>query len=261
MNQLPVLLKKLLLGNTVRYIVLGLLLASCASYKQNIMFKVPDDYAVKQQVEAAEKNYVVKKNDLLQLEVYTKNGERAIDPDLELTKGVTTPTNEVKQSPTYLVDVAGVTKFPMIGEIKLEGLTIRQAEEMLQKAYLPFYKDSYVILKYVNKRVVVLGAPGGQVIPLTNDNIHLVEVLALARGLNNDAKAQNIKVLRQDQLFICDLSTFDGYVKNNIIIEPGDVIYVEPVRRAVIESIRDYGPIISIVTSFATLLVVFIQLR
>ncbi len=54
----------------------------------------------------------------------------------------------------------------MIGEIKLEGLTIRQAEEVLQQAYSKFYEDAYVVLKYTNKRVIILGAPGGQVIPL-----------------------------------------------------------------------------------------------
>ena len=68
--------------------------------------------------------------------------------------------------PTYEIDVNGVAKFPMIGEVKLEGLTIRQAEEILQQAYSKFYTDAYVVLRYTNKRVIVLGAPGGQVIPL-----------------------------------------------------------------------------------------------
>ena len=109
----------------------------------------------------------------------------------------------------------------MVGEIKLDGLTIRQAEDLLQQAYATFYEDAYVVLRYTNKRVIVLGAPGGQVIPLTNENVHLVEVLALAKGLTNDAKAHNIRVLRGDQVFVADLSTIDGYVKNNIPIQSG----------------------------------------
>lgn len=223
------------------------------------MFKIDDAAVVNNQVQAAEKNYFVQKNDLLQLEVYTNNGERLIDPDRQLTREVNGQQMTTTDVPTYLVDQAGIAKFPMVGEIKIEGLRIREAEEILQKEYAKYYQGSFVILKYTNKRVTVLGAPGGQVIPLTNENTRLVEVLALAKGINNDGKAHNIRVLRQDKVFVVDLTTFDGYVKNNMIIEPGDVVYVEPVRRPFVEGIRDYGVLISIATSISTLVLVIIQ--
>jgi polysaccharide export outer membrane protein len=104
-----------------------------------------------------------------------------------------------------------------------------------------------------------LGAPGGQVIPLANENTHLVEILALAKGLGNDAKAQNIRILRGDQVFVADLSTVEGYFKNNLLIESGDIVYVEPVRKPLTEGIRDYGPILSIVTTLTTLIVVILR--
>ncbi len=191
--------------------------------------------------------------------MYTNKGERIIDPDLELTKDISGQSLNQKPTPTYLVDVNGVVKFPMVGEIKLEGLRIRQAEEVLQKSYSTFYQDAFVILRYINKRVIVLGAPGGQVIPLANENMHLVEVLALAEGLSNDAMAHNIRVLRGEEVFVADLSTIDGYMKDNIAIEPGDIVYVEPVRRPVSEGLRDYGIIFSILTSLTTLVIVLIK--
>jgi polysaccharide export outer membrane protein len=234
--------------------------ASCASYKQNIMFRVDDPKVVQQQVQTAEQNYVIQVNDLLQLEVYTNNGERIIDPDLQLTREQGQQNLTTRPAPAYLVDVAGTARFPMVGQVKIDGLKIREAEEIMQKEYAKYYHGAFVILKYVNKRVVVLGAPGGQVVPLTNENMHLVEVLALAKGVNNDAKAQNIRVLRQDKVFMADLSTYDGYLKHNMVIEPGDVIYVEPVRRPFLEGVRDYGTILSIVTSLSTLVVVILQL-
>lgn len=235
------------------------LLASCSSYRQNIMFQTTDNQAVKGATAAAEKNYTIQKNDLLQLEVYTNQGERLIDPESFLKKD--RPDAQAPSTPlTYLVDMEGKTKLPLVGDIQLEGLTIRQAESILQKEYGKFYQEPYVILKYANKRVTVLGAPGGQVIPLTNENVRLTEVLALAKGLTNDSKAYNIRVLRGDTLFIADLSTFEGYIKNNLIIEPGDIIYVEPIRRPFSEGLRDYGPLISIITSLSTLIVIITQL-
>jgi polysaccharide export outer membrane protein len=223
------------------------------------MFQVPEGYKLQQQVESAEMNYIIQENDYLQLDVYTNKGERIIDPDLELTKDLGNQNLNTRPVPSYLVDINGVAKFPMVGEIKVAGMTIRQAEEVLQKAYTLFYQDAYVILKYINKRVIVLGAMGGQVIPLSNENIKLIEVLALAKGIGNDAKAHNIRVLRDDQVFVADLSTIDGYLKNNLAMEPGDIVYVEPVRRPVSEGLRDYGLILSMVTSLTTLVIVIFR--
>jgi polysaccharide biosynthesis/export protein len=230
---------------------------SCASYRQNIMFQVPEGKALKQSMDLAEKNYVIQKNDYLELEVFTNKGEKIVDPAFLQATGQS--SESVPNKPLYLVNMNGLGKFPMVGEIKIEGLTLRQAEEILQEAYAKYYTDSYVVMKYTNKRVIVLGAPGGQVIPLANENMRLVEVLALAKGVNNDAKSQNIRILRGDQVFVADLSTFDGYMKNNLVIHPGDIVYVEPIRKPFTEGVREYGPILSIVTTLTTLVVVLIN--
>jgi len=243
------------------FCLIVILLTSCGAYKQNIMFRVPKDYTLEKQAESVEKNYIVQKNDYLKLQVYTNNGELIIDPNMEMMRDMPNAQSTTTSRPSvdYLVDVNGVTKFPMIGEIKLEGLTIRQAEEILQKEYSKYYQQPYVVLKYGNKRAIVLGAPGGQVIPLLNENVKLVEILAMAKGLDITAKAQNIRVLRDRQVFVADLTTIDGYLKNNMIIQPGDIIYVEPVRRPVLESLRDYGPLISIFTTITALVVVLLK--
>ncbi|MBX2967659.1 MAG: polysaccharide biosynthesis/export family protein [Cyclobacteriaceae bacterium] len=242
-----------------QFVLMAVLLASCASYKQNIMFKITDPSQATGLTAEAEKNYIIQKNDILKLKVFTNHGELIIDPDLKLLKEIPPQVANTRPDPDYLVDVNGVTKFPMIGELKLEGLTIRQAEAILQKEYDKFFTDSFVVLQYANKRVFVLGATGGQVIPLLNENMTLIEVLALSTGLNNESKAHNIRVIRGEQITVADLSTFEGYKKNNMIMQPGDIVYVEPIRRPASEALRDYGPAVSIITSLTTLIVVLIS--
>lgn len=239
-----------------RFLLLGYILTSCASYKQNIMFKVGEGTVLQQKVVEAEKNYVIQRNDFLKLKVYTSKGELIIDPDLKLLKEIPVQTGNLRPDPDYLVDINGVVKLPMVGELKLEGLTIRQAEAILQKEFSQYYTDPFVMLQYVNKRVIVLGAPGGQLIPLVNENVTLVEILAAATGLNNDSKANNIRIIRGDQVFIADMSTIEGYRSTNMIMQPGDIVYVEPIRRPASEALRDYGPLLTIITSLTTLVVV-----
>lgn len=204
-------------------------------------------------------NYTIQPNDLLSLAVYTNGGERIIDPNRQSFQGDNPGAGNGLTDASYQVEVKGSAKLPLIGETSLQGLTIRQAEEMLEKEYEKFYQQAFVVLRFDNKRVVVLGAPGGQVIPLQNENIRLTEVLALAKGVTADGRASNIRLIRGDKVMIADLSTFDGYKKGNFLVQPGDIIYVEPVRRPFIEALRDYSPVITVVTSLATLIFIISQ--
>jgi polysaccharide export outer membrane protein len=237
---------------------------SCANYKQNIMFKPGDGFVPSQiQKEAidAEKNYVIQVNDRLELDVFSNKGERIIDPNGELLKGQAAnlrTKEENEETTTYLVLVDGTAKFPMIGTVRLLGLTIRQAEEVLENEYNKFYKECYVTLKFYNKRVLVLGATGGQVIPLVNDNVTLVEVLALAKGIGNDGKAKDIRLFRGKEAYLIDFSTIDGLQKGNMIVQPGDLVYVEPLRRPFVEGSRDLAPILSMIVSVTTLIIVIL---
>ena len=117
----------------------GFFLSGCASYKQNIMFKPGENFSpdpIRQEALSAEKNYVIQKSDYLKLEVFSNKGERVIDPDDELLKQ-TGSGAQAAQKPqlNYLVDARGIVKFPMIEELKIDSLTLRQAEEILQKLY------------------------------------------------------------------------------------------------------------------------------
>ncbi len=214
------------------------------------MFKPTEGFqpeVFKKEAQAVEKNYIIQRNDYLTLKIYSNNGERLIDPNPDMSgQSSTNSTKQNEDEITYLVDVNGVAKLPLVGEIHLEGLTLRQAEEIVQKEYSKFFKESFVLFSYVNKRVVVLGAPGGQVIPLTNQNVRVAEVLGMAKGLSNDARANNIKLIRGDHVYQIDFSTIKGYVEGNLLVEAGDIIYVEPIRRPLTEGLKDSYILISL---------------
>lgn len=232
------------------------LLNACAAYKQNIMFRIPEGTQLAEVTRETERNYVVQRNDQLQIDIYTNRGERIIDPDLRLAETIQGTAAQTRPIVTYQVDLNGNVKLPMVGDVHAEGLTLRELEEVLQEKFATFYASPLAVVRYLNKRVIVLGAPGGQVIPLTNENMELAEVLALAKGIDVNGKANNIRVVRDDQVFLVDFSTIDGYRKGNMIMEPGDIVYVEQIRKPLSEATRDYGPLVSIIASLVTLIVV-----
>ena len=109
------------------------------------------------------------------------------------------------------------------------------------------------------KRVTVLGAPGGQIVPLTNENISIAEVLAMAGGLQNTGNAKKMVLLRGKEVFIIDFSTVDNYYKTNQIVKAGDIIYVEPINRPIAENASTVAIVLSSITTLTALLVLFQQ--
>ena len=147
----------------------------------------------------------------------------------------------------------------MIGSVKLINLTIREAEILLEKEFSKYYKDPYVVVNFSNKRVIVLGHPGGGVINLENEDMTLLEVLALTGGLPEDSKAHNIRLIRGDlqdpEVQIIDLSTIEGMMKADLKVYSGDIIYIEPVVRGFSRSSRDILPLVSILASTVAIIV------
>ena len=227
------------------------------------MFKTDETTAIKQAAETVNRTYVLTIFDEVSIDVFTKNGERLIDPDKVLMmtgpNGQQITQNESEEEEGFLIDENGVAEFPMVGEQKIAGLTIREAELLLQKEFSKFYEDVFVKLRCDTRRVVVLGVPGGLVLPLTFESVSVVEVIAMSKGFTTEGKAQAIRVLRGDDVYLIDLSTVEGYRKGNMAVLPGDIIYMEPVIRPFVEALGDYGQLVSISISLLTLLLVVAQ--
>ncbi len=241
------------------------LLFSCGAYKQNVMFRTDgsfDKEGLDAAISGAKMNYQIQPDDYLQIEVYTNKGELIVDPNMELRKGLGSQqgNNRKAWNPNYRVQADGNVKLPMIGLVELQGLTLLQADSMLAELYEEYYEEVFVISSVSNRRVVVLGPKGGMVIPLTNENMNLIEVLALYGGLDNNSKAHNIRLIRGDlqnpEVRIVDLSTIKGMKEAQLDIKTNDIVYIEPVRKVVTESVRDITPLISIATSLVTLVIV-----
>jgi polysaccharide export outer membrane protein len=260
---------------------------SCRTYNQSILFKTDGEIIADQLAfskAAAEKNYVIKPNDYLDVRVYTNKGERILDPNGEFARSLGivggtqgAPASRASQrggqaggqqgqlaQPQFLVEHDGYVKLPMVDKVKLSGYTLSEADSILQLEYAKFYVDSYVITQVTNNRVFVLGAiggasgaSGGTVVPLQNDNMNLIEVLAQVGGIPQTGKAYNIRLIRGElsnpAVQLIDLTTIEGMRKASLQVEPNDIVYVEPVRRVFLEAFRDISPIIGTLSSLATL--------
>lgn len=248
-----------------RLIVLLVLFSSCKAWKRDIILRFDEEFSaadLEQSIERASANYRINAGDFLQIDVFTNSGERLIDPNFELANEIRGNVQQSRQDLNYLVQANGTVKLPIIGLQKVDSLTIYEAEELLQEAFSEYYLDSFVRIQPTNRRVTVLGAfsSGGTVIPLPNENITILELLGLAGGLESGAEAATIKLIRGNindpQVYAMDLRTISGMKKTGMVVEPGDVLYVEPWRRPFRQTLTDVAPFISLTTSLTTFILV-----
>jgi len=231
------------------------------------MFKIDEEKDISylsSEIIVAEKNYIIQRDDLLELKVYTNKGERIIDPNYELQNQQNQNRRE-EDRPEFLVLEDGTIKLPLIGAVNIEGMRINEAEDYLDKKYEEFYKDAFVRLKYLNKRIIVLGAPGGQVIPLVNENMSIIEIVALAGGIDESGKAHNLRLIRGDlhepEIFVIDLSTIEGTRTSMMNALPGDILYIEPTRKIVSEASRDFMTVFAIFVNAITLIALIVSIN
>ena len=147
-------------------------------------------------------------------------------------------TGGAQQSSGYLVDRDGFIDFPILGKIKMSGLTIREAKDALALKLKDYVKDPVVEVRIINYKVVVLGevrTPGTIIAP--NHTINIIEALAAAGDIPVTGKKSNVLVVRDNagkkEFARLDLASKDVFNSPYYYLRQNDIVYVEPskVRR------------------------------
>src|SRR5215204_2587140 len=158
----------------------------------------------------------------------------------------------------YVVNSMGYVEFPIIGKIKVLGLTERQLKENLTKLIGKYVKDPLVEIRFTNFRVTVLGevqSPGSYTLDMQQTT--LFQALAVAGDLPNTAKRSDIQLYRDyngERVMIrFDLRKKDVLYNPEIFqLRHNDVIYVKPFKKEVF--MQNFTFIASIVASLTSLL-------
>lgn len=207
--------------------VIILLGESCRN--RSIMLRTPRDYKFDDfnQI-TSEEQYKIGLNDNVEISLSTNKGAGELENTIIGDNGII-----IRQKITVTVDFDGTVKIPILGRIFLKDLSIREAELLMEEKYKLIFIDPFVVIKVVNKRVLLFPGRGGaaSVLYLTNQNTSLIEALASTGGISG--KAKKIKLIRGDlknpKIYLIDLSTLEGLKKADLTLLGNDIIYVEPI--------------------------------
>lgn len=182
---------------------------------------------------------------------------------------VTMSSSELKNIPsnenltTYLIDQEGYISFPVLGKIKLSGLTRIEAENKIKSLLEKHIINPGVIIRTANFKVSVLGEvsrPGTHVV--NGDRITFFEALSAAGDMTIYGLRKEVTIIREKDgvksIAEVDLTSPDFIKSEYYYLAHNDVIYVKPNKTKVNSSV--VGPNIALGLSAISLLVTIIAL-
>jgi len=129
----------------------------------------------------------------------------------------------------------GKITVPLVGEIKVVGMTPVQLQSVLAEKLKPFINVPQVtvaVAEIRSRKVYLIGHAGREGPFMINSSTTVLQIIAQAGGLKDFAKRKKIYILRQqgkDQVrfpFNYDDVIRGKHVEQNILLEPGDTIVV-----------------------------------
>lgn len=178
--------------------------------------------------------------DILSITVSTTNPDAAKPFNLSVPTTFSSTNNSLYttgQLQSYLVDNEGCIDFPVVGSLKVGGLTKSDCEQLILSKIKPYLNENerpIVTVRMTNYKISVLGEvarPG--MFTVNNEKINILEALAQAGDLTIYGVRTNVKLIREDETGkkqIYTLNLNDASLVNSpyYYLQQNDIVYVEP---------------------------------
>ncbi len=240
-------------------VILFCFLTSCYTKKDVVYFQNAKNFETIVDTDTFKAK--LKIGDILGINISTKNLE------------VTRPYNLVESTGSqggqlidYLVDSEGNIDYPVLGKIKLLGLTVEEAKQLLKKKFEEgdLLKNPVVIIRIKNYRVTMMGwvnSPG--VYPISGERISILEAITMAGDLQINGKRKDVLVIRDfngtKTYTEIDLTSKEVFNSPVYYLTQNDIVYVKPNKGGISSASGDsriglISSIAGIVVSIAILL-------
>lgn len=223
------------------FYLLGVLLVLASCTRDLTYFTKTDIEPVELEHKEVIANSVTPKiqpNDLLSIRVSSISPEantlfnQGVIPSASGVSGGGT-TNQTMEG--YLVDSAGYIQFPVLGRVRLAGLSREGAISMLTDSLQEYLREPVVNIKYLNYRITVIGEvrnPSTFTVP--SEKVNILTALGMAGDLTPFGKRENVLIIREEKgvrtMTRMNLNSRDVLNSPYFYLQQNDVIYVEPVK-------------------------------
>lgn len=208
--------------------------SACTSTK-NIIY-LQDVVPLKQQDIEQKYEVIIHSDDLLAIMVNSRDPELALPFNMPMvTYQLGANSSGQQRVLGYLVDTEGNIDFPILGRIKVEGLTRMELTELIKMKLIEgdLIKDPIITVQFLNYKISVMGEvsrPGS--FAISGDRITLLEALSMAGDLTIYGRRDRVAVIRENKgkrmILFHDLRSADIFNSPCYYLQQNDIVYVEP---------------------------------
>ncbi|MGJ5643155.1 polysaccharide biosynthesis/export family protein [Formosa sp. S-31] len=242
----------------ITLIILILILSSCSASREHLVYF--QDEPASDTTELNNFEIKFKTDDLLTIDVSALDPEAARPfnlPAVSYNASSILAAQGTLKMQTYLIDNQGNIEFPVLGTLKLGGLTRSEANNFLKIKLEEYLKDPIVNIRLANFTITVLGEvnrPGTY--NVQDEKISLNEALGLAGDLTIYGKRENVFLIReidgQNRYYKFDLTSINVLNSPYFYLTQNDVIYVEPNKSRIRSSNYNQNNVV-LISAIATL--------
>lgn len=225
----------ILLYKNFKFIIIFLtatfLFQSCAS-RNDVIYLLD---AEKNKTEQINSGYtaVFQPDDLLVINVTTPSnkGVEAFNMPIQAINVNTSAALGTQKQITYLIKSDGTIEFPVLGSLKIAGLSMIETVELIRTKLSEYLVNPIVNIEWINFKFSVAGdvnKPGQFV--MKSERITIFEALTLAGDLNITGLRSEVMVVREYNgertIYQLDLRSKDIFNSEAYYIKQNDYIYV-----------------------------------
>ena len=196
-------------------------------------------------------------DDILAIDIYNMNQKSNI-----FRKSITTEVANSKNN-EYIVSEEGTIYLPLLQEVSVVGYTANNLSRYITEEYRKYLKQPYVKVTIKNHKVFVLGEVKKEgSVPLKGNSISVIEAISSSGGLTDYAARNKIRIISKEagkyRMRTLDMSRLSTLNIDNLMLRNNSIIYVQPRDgKATTIAIRDYMPILQVISSIATTFLTF----
>lgn len=184
----------------------------------------------------------IQSNDRISIKVHSKDfelsapfnthpGGYSLTTEKDVIKSIDTD-NSFEEG--YLVNKDGFIDFPILGKLKVSGLSTDEIQMLVTNRIKEenYIIDPLVKVNLLNFKVMVMGEIRNQIISVPDGRITLFEAIAKSDGINPNANAQRVVVIREQEgnrkLLTANLESYDVFDSEAYFLRQNDIVYVAP---------------------------------
>lgn len=223
--------------NVILLMIAALALSSCAKKEYLYLADMAEGTGY---VVANRHQTCIQDDDRLKITVSCKNPELAApfnvgSATVKVNNDGQVSTNARGYDNVYRVNSFGDINFPILGELHIAGKSLSEAADYIRNLIIAgnYIKDPIVSIEFMNFHYTVLGSVGGNgSYSVEGDKVTILEAIAKAGDLSNNADISNIAIIRESggerRVYNVDIRSTDLFNSPAFYLAQNDIVYVRP---------------------------------